>query len=365
MAAVPETQNGWRVVRQGPPRRALALQTFPVPRVRDGEVLVKIEAAALNPVGYKLMQLLPNLFSHRPHVAEHDFTGIIADAGNSDYKVGDPVIGMIPVPLQRKNGQGALAQYATVPTQYIVSRPPSLVATQAAGISLAGVTAYLATTQYLEVESGQHILINGGSSSVGSFAIQIAKARGCTVTASCSTANLDLVRSLGADEVRQRDKSRWPALTHSDNYTKAVDYTIQPIHAYFTANAPTPKFHGILDCVGNTPQLFLCSPAYLAPSGKFISTGPSMDKLSQLPGVLWDMLQVSAWPRWLGGVPRHYATIVGLTSIDKCLSEITKLVNDGKLRPLVDSVHSFDEVFNAYDKILTHRAKGKVVVTIN
>ncbi|CAE6427509.1 hypothetical protein ACGC1H_004593 [Rhizoctonia solani] len=343
--AVPESQNGWRVVRQGPPRRALALQTFPVPTVRDGEVLVKIEAAALNPVGYKLMQLLPNLFSHRPHVAEHDFTGIIADAGNSDYKVGDAVLGMIPVPLQQKTGQGALAQYASVPIQYIAPRPPSLVATQAAGISLAGVTAYLAITQYLDVESGQHILINGGSSSVGSFAIQIAKARGCNVTASCSTANLDLVRSIGADEV--------------------IDYTVQPVHAHFAANPPTPKFHGILDCVGNTPQLFLRSPAYLAPSSKFISTGPSIDKLSQLPGVLWGMLQTSAWPRWLGGVPRHHATIMGLTSVDECLSEITKLVNNGQLRPLVDSVHSFNEVFNAYDKILTHRAKGKVVVTIN
>ncbi|KAH7340596.1 hypothetical protein B0J17DRAFT_652028 [Rhizoctonia solani] len=345
MAAVPETQKGWRVVRQGPPRKALALQTFPVPTVRDGEVLVKIEAAALNPVGYKLMQLLPNLFSHRPHVAEHDFTGAIVDAGNSLYNVGDAVLGFVPVPLQQKNGQGALAQYVSVPTEYIVPRPPSLVATQAAGLSLAGVTAYLAVTQYLEVESGQHILINGGSSSVGNLAIQIAKARGCTVTASCSTANMDLVKSIGADEV--------------------VDYTVQPIHTYFTANPPTPKFHGIFDCVGNTPQLFLRSPAYLAPSGKFVSTGPSMDKLSQLPGVIWGMLQTSARPRWLGGVPRHHATIINLTSIDKCLNEITKLVNDGQLKPLVDSVHSFDEALGAYDRILTRRAKGKVVVAIN
>ncbi|CAE6519863.1 unnamed protein product [Rhizoctonia solani] len=343
--AVPETQKGWRVVKQGPPRKALALQTFPIPEIRDREVLVKVEAAALNPVGYKLMQLLPNLFSHRPHVAEHDFTGVVVDAGNSDYKVGDAVLGLVPVPLQQKTGQGALAEYISVPTGYIVPRPPSLVATQAAGISLAGVTAYLAVTRYLEVESGQHILINGGSSSVGSMAIQIAKARGCTVTASCSTANIDLVKSIGADEV--------------------VDYTTQPIHAYFTANPPTPKFHGIFDCIGNTPQLFLRSPAYLAPSGKFVSTGPSMDKLSQLPSVIWGMLQTSAWPRWLGGVPRHFVTIIGLTSIDECLNEITKLVNDGQLKPLVDSVHSFDEVFNAYDRILTHRAKGKVVVTIN
>ncbi|CEL52090.1 alcohol dehydrogenase [Rhizoctonia solani AG-1 IB] len=341
----PEIQQGWRVVRQGPPNKALAFQTFPVPRIRSGEVLVKVEAAALNPVGYKLMQLLPNILSRRPHVAEHDFTGIIVDAGTSDYKVGDAVLGFIPAPVQQKNGQGALAQYISISTEYIVPRPPSLVATQAAGLSLAGVTAYLAITQFLEVESGQHILINGGSSSVGSLAIQIAKARGCNVTTSCSAANIDLVKSLGADEV--------------------VDYTAQPVHAHFTSNPPSPKFHGIFDCVGNTPQLFLRSPAYLAPNGKFISTGPSMDKFSQFPSTIWNIVQTSLWPRWLGGVPRHHETIVALTSIDKCLHDITKLVDNGQLRPLVDSVHSFDEVLKAYDRILTRRAKGKVVVTIN
>lgn len=165
------------------------------------------------------MSVLPSIIARRPHVAEHDFTGIVADAGTSDYKVGDAVFGEIPVrksnrlmcitilkhhpmlALQQKTGQGALAQYISIPTTLIALRPPSLVATQAAGIALAGVTAYHALFISMGIESGQHILINGGSSSVGSCAIQIAKAHGCTVTASCSTPNIDLVKGLGADEV--------------------------------------------------------------------------------------------------------------------------------------------------------------------
>ncbi|KAG8741585.1 hypothetical protein FRC10_002658 [Ceratobasidium sp. 414] len=345
MADIPETQKGWRVVRQGAPARALALQNFPVPRVKDGEVLVKVEAAALNPVGYKLMAFLPNLIARRPHVAEHDFTGVIVDAGSSDYKVGDAVFGIIPVPFQQKSGQGALAEYISAPTGIIVLRPPSLVATQAAGLALAGITAHQALFNILGIESGQHILITGGSSSVGSFAIQIAKAHGCTVTTTCSAGNVELVRSFGADEV--------------------IDYAVHTPHVYFSSNPPTPKFHGILDSIGNTPQLFLRSPAYLAPNGKFASVGPNMEKFGEFPGALWGMIQTSLWPRWLGGVPRQHQIIVHTNDKKASLDALVELVNKGQLKPLVDSVYSFNDVLAAYDRIRSHRAKGKVVVTID
>ncbi|QRW00480.1 Zinc-binding dehydrogenase [Ceratobasidium sp. AG-Ba] len=345
MTSVPETQKGWRVVRQGTPSKAVALQTFPVPKVKDGEVLVKIEAGALNPVGYKLMAFLPNLLARRPHVAEHDFTGTIVDPGSSTYKVGDAVFGFLPVPLQMKTGQGALAQYISIPTDLITLRPPSLVATQAAGIALAGVTAHQALFKILRIESGQHILIAGGSSSVGSYAIQIAKAHGCTVTSTCSASNIELVKGLGADEV--------------------IDYTIHTPHEYFASHPPTPKFHGILDCIGNTPQLFLRSPAYLAPNAKFASVGVDFSNLAGLPGALWAIVQTSLWPRWLGGVPRDHHTIMHTSDKKTDLDALAELINQGQLKPLVDSVYSFDDVLAAYDRILTHRAKGKVVVTID
>ncbi|KAG8726464.1 hypothetical protein FRC12_023385 [Ceratobasidium sp. 428] len=291
------------------------------------------------------MLFLPNLIGRRPHVAEHDFTGVIVDAGSSNYKVGDAVFGIAPVPFQQKTGQGALAQYISVPTELIALRPPSLVATQAAGIALAGVTAHQALFNILGIESGQHILITGGSSSVGSFAIQIAKAHGCTVTSTCSAKNVELVKGLGADEV--------------------IDYAAHSPHEYFSANPPTPKFHGILDSIGNTPQLFIRSPAYLAPNGKFASVGPNMEKLGEFPATLWGIIQTSVWPRWLGGVLRQHEIIIHTDNKKATLDALADLVNKGQLKPLVDSVHSFDDALKAYDRICSHRAKGKVVVTID
>ncbi|KAG9081108.1 hypothetical protein FRC07_014640, partial [Ceratobasidium sp. 392] len=247
--------------------------------------------------------------------------------------------------FQQKGGQGALAEYVSVPTSLITLRPPSLVATQAAGIALAGVTAHQALFRILGIESGQHILIAGGSSSVGSFAIQIAKAHGCTVTTTCSAANIELVKGLGADEV--------------------IDYAAHTPHEYFSANPPTPKFHGILDSIGNTPQLFIRSPEYLAPNGRFASVGPNLEKLGGLPDALWGIIQTSLWPRWLGGVPRQHEIIIHTDNKKTSLDALAELVNKGQLKPLVDSVHSFNDVLAAYDRILTHRAKSKVVVTID
>lgn len=104
--------------------------------------------------------------------------------------------------LTRKTGQGSLAEYARVTGDHLVKRPANVSPTEAAGITLAGMTAYMALVDIGKIEPGQTVFVNGGSSSVGGFAIQIAKAKGCKVVAACSGKNIDFVKGLGADEVR-------------------------------------------------------------------------------------------------------------------------------------------------------------------
>lgn len=111
-----------------------------------------------------------------------------------------------------KTGQGALAQYTRVPADQLTHKPTNIEFTHAAGISLAAMTAYQGL-RLAQLEAGQTIFINGGSSSVGSFAIQMAKAKGCIVVSSCSTVNLDLVKGLGADEVEDAT----PFVSRSDS----------------------------------------------------------------------------------------------------------------------------------------------------
>lgn len=112
---------------------------------------------------------------------------------------------LTPKALSISSGQGALTQYTKVPAINLVPRPSTITPTQAAGFSLAGQTAYQALIELAKLEEGQSVFINGGSTAVGAFAIQIAKAKGAHVTASASAKNEEYVRSLGADEVCSRD----------------------------------------------------------------------------------------------------------------------------------------------------------------
>lgn len=159
--------------------------------------------------GYKLMKILPNFYARRPFVAENDFAGVVVDPGDSSFSVGDDVFGFISVELQRQTGQGALADYIRVPATYIVHRPPFVTPVQAAGVTLAGETAWQGLFDVGQLEEGQTVFVNGGSSAVGAYAIQIAKAKGAKVYASASGRNEEFVKNLGADVVRGFFFIRW------------------------------------------------------------------------------------------------------------------------------------------------------------
>ncbi|TFY53735.1 hypothetical protein EVJ58_g9286 [Rhodofomes roseus] len=362
--SIPETQHAWRVVGKGEPSKVLRLdKDVPVPKKLDkGEVLVKVQAAALNPVAYKLMKTAPNFIAKRPYVPEHDVAGIIVDANGTGFKEGDQVFGWSPVAIPFKAGTGVLAQYARIKAEELVPLPANVTPVQASGVTLVAMTAYRALFDLGGLQPEQSVFINGGSTAVGAFAIQLAKAVGCKVTASASAKNEEYVRSLGADEF--------------------VDYTKAPLHQTLASNPPTPKFHVFLEAVGLLDtSLYAHSEAYLAPGGTFISVGPQ-PKGFDVVGLAILAWKVYLQPRFLGGTKRSWkyvrsismsiafmlmsnARIVQARAKRADQEQIATYLAEGKIKPLVDSVYSFEDALKAYERLMTSRATGKVVIKVD
>ncbi|EIW64614.1 NAD-P-binding protein [Trametes versicolor FP-101664 SS1] len=340
---IPATQKTWRVTRKGKPEDVLKLADAPVPtKLKKGEILLKVQAAALNPVGHKAMGFLPSFLLKRLVSTEFDLAGVVVDGNGTDLKEGDEVFGWIPLNQNLSTGQGALSQYTRLPAVDVVLRPKNVTPTEASGFTVAGLTAYQALFDLAKLKEGQSVFINGGSTAVGSFAIQIAKAKGAHVAASASAKNEQYVRGLGADEF--------------------FDYTKAPLHEQLVAANVTPKYDVFYETVGILdPALFVHSPAYLGPKGIFLSVGPQGSGIGNIASFAWNVL---LRPSFLGGVKRKWK-LVAVKPVAEDLKGFAKLVEEGKVRPVVDSVHAFEQVLKAYERILTKRATGKVVVKVD
>lgn len=315
--------KAWLWERYGP-ADTLRLADVEMPSAAAGEVLVKIEAASVNAADWRSMRGKP-MFSRltlgllRP---KHRSLGV--DIAGRIEAVGDRVAGLEPGSEVYANlldhGYGGFAEYVSVPVGALASKPTSLTFTEAAAVPMAGVTALQGLRHHGQIEPGQKVLINGGSGGVGTFAVQIAKSFDANLTVVTSTPNIELVRSLGADDV--------------------VDYTTTD----FLDSGP--RYDRILDTVGNRSVADLRRA--LADGGKAAVTGfSSMSNLlkTSLAGGK-DVSQVTA----------H----VGTTD----LQELGALADSGRLRPVIDRTYGFSEVPNAIASVEEGHARGKVVVKI-
>jgi NADPH:quinone reductase-like Zn-dependent oxidoreductase len=175
----------------------LKLVTLPTPEPGVSEILIRVHAASVNPIDGANRQT-GALIGQPPFVLGWDISGTVeaVGLGVTLYKPGDEVFGMLPFP----KGHGAYAEYAVGPTRVFVPKPDRLDHVQAAAIPMVGLTAWQALVDTAGVGEGSRVLINAAAGGIGHLAVQIAKARGAHVTALASAANLDFVRSLGADE---------------------------------------------------------------------------------------------------------------------------------------------------------------------
>jgi NADPH:quinone reductase-like Zn-dependent oxidoreductase len=301
----------------GPDR--LVVRDVPTPSPGPGEVLVRVRAASMNPLDVKLrlgrFRLIWRLAP--PVVLGFDVAGEVEAVGPGvgRLRAGDAVFGELPRP-------GAHAEYAVAAEEHFLPKPARLSFEEAAAIPAAGMSALQALRDHARLRPGQRVLLNGAGGGIGTFAIQLAKAEGAWVTAVASARNQDLLRELGADE--------------------CVDYAREDFARREGA------FDAILDIVPNRsfPE---CRRA-LAPGGAYVTALPG-------PGpYLWRAL--TALPAFGGRRCRALLLIPKRSDLEV----LARLVEAGKLRPVVGEVFPLDAIREAHARMESGHARGKIVV---
>jgi NADPH:quinone reductase-like Zn-dependent oxidoreductase len=315
--------------RYGPPDEVLALREIDTPVVGDDDVLVRVHAAALH-IGDVFgvrgsplaMRLATGLAKPRPGIPGFDLAGEVEAVGGNvtQFRPGDAVFGA---------GKGTCAEYASVKQDTLAPKPATLTFAEAAALPTSALAALHALRDVGKVRPGQTVLINGAAGGVGVHAVQIAKAFGAEVTGVCGTANVDLVRSLGANQV--------------------IDYTRQD----FTRGEQ--RYDLMLDNVENRPLSEVRRA--LAPGGTLIlNSGTGATGLG--------MLIRLARPFVVGPITRQRLRRFLSVPKQEDLVVLGDLVDAGKLRPVIDRTYPLRETPAALRYIEGGHARGKVVITL-
>ncbi|UCE01096.1 MAG: NAD(P)-dependent alcohol dehydrogenase [Chloroflexota bacterium] len=302
----------------------LEIKEVEKPAVAEGEVLVSVHASSLNAGDYFSMRGSPWLtrFSvgfpkPKDHILGWDLAGHVEDVGKdvTRFQPGDEVF---------TSCTSALAEYACAPEGVFARTPTNLTFEQAAAVPSAAITALHALRDQAGVQPGQKVLINGASGGVGTFAVQIAKALGAEVTGVCSTRNLDMVRSIGADHV--------------------IDYTNED----FTRSGQ--RYDLILDNVGN--HAFSDYRRALAPGGTHLpNTGHGG------MGYVIKAYMLSAL------MSQHARPFLSVPNGED-LTYIKELIEAGKVKPVIDRTYRMSETPEAFRYLEEEHAQGKVVIVM-
>ena len=293
------------VINEYGPSEKLTLVDLKEPGPRPDEVLIRVRAAGVNPVDWKIRSgmLKLVLWLRFPFIPGFDISGDVEAVGSqvARFKPGDRVYAMLGPPRG-----GGYAELAVAPESAVARRAHSQSYIEAASMPVAGLTALQGLRDLGRLKPGQSVLINGASGGVGTFAVQIARALGARVTGVCGPQNVELVRSLGAETV--------------------LDYTKED----FTA--PGKAYDVILDAVAKSS--FAKCQRVLAPAGTYVTTLPSVDVLIR-GTVLLPLLSL------VGQYQRAMTLFAKARWQD--LEYLASLADEGKLKPVIDRVYPLDQ----------------------
>jgi len=312
----------------------------PEPDMRDDDVLIEIHAAGVNPLDSKIRDgefklILPYRL---PLILGNELAGLVVRVGSrvQRFKPGDEVYAR-----PAKDRIGTFAQFIAVSEEDVAPKPKSLTMEEAASIPLVGLTAWQALIEIAKLKKGQKVLIHAGSGGVGTFAIQLAKHVGATVATTTSTANIDLVKRLGADIVIDYKKDAF------EEVLRDYDVVLNSLDA----------------------ETLKKSLLVLRPGGKLISiSGPPDPEFARQLG-LGRMLELVM--RLLSFRIRRQAkrsqvdySFLFMRASGDQLRQIGSLIDAGAIRPVLDRVFPFESTKEAMAHVETGRAKGKVVVKV-
>ena len=311
LAAAAQSSMKAIVVHSSGGPEVLKYEDAPRPQPKDDEVLIRVMAAAVNPVDVFIREGRSNQFPLTPGM---DVAGVVEQAGNkvTKFKPGDAIYAYLSF-----EEQGGYAEFAVAKQDHVALKPKSIDFEHAAAVPLAATTAWQALVEKAGLSAGQTVLIHGGSGGVGTFAVQIAKARGAKVIATASTANQDLLKQLGVDQ--------------------PIDYT-------------TTKFEDVVkdvDVVLNAVR-----GDTLARSYGVVKKGGIIVSITGQPDP--------------GELEKHGIRGAGLSAHPdaKVLEELAKLIDAGKITPIVSAVMPLVDVAKAQEQIASRHTRGKIVLKI-
>jgi NADPH:quinone reductase-like Zn-dependent oxidoreductase len=307
----------------------LELREVDKPSPKDNEMLLKVCAASVNPLDWHVLRGDPflvrlmgfGLLKPKHLILGADMAGRIEEVGKNvtQFKVGDEVFG---------SGMGGFAEYACLREVRATLKPAAMTFEQAAAVPIAGLTALQALRDHGHVQAGQHVLINGASGGVGTFAVQIAKALGARVTGVCSGKNSEMVQSIGADEVIDYTKENY--WLSGKEYDLIVD------------NAVFQSIHKPL--------------RVLKARGKYVAVGGSSSSL----GVLLSLITNPLIAMMKGKEIASFIANINRADLDF----MKGLLESGKVVPVIDRKYSLSEIPQAIKYVEEGHARGKVVITI-
>jgi NADPH:quinone reductase-like Zn-dependent oxidoreductase len=312
MMIAPQTMRAIRVYSYGGSEQ-LKLERVERPQPQAGEVLLRVYAAGVNPIDWKIRQgllkdALPMTFPYTPGI---EVAGVVEEVGPgvTTFEVGQAVFG--------QSATGAYAEYVAASVEALALKPQSLSFAEAATIPVGATTAWRALFEHGGLTAGQRVLIQGAAGGVGLFAVQLAKWKGAQVIGTASTENLDFVRSLGADTV--------------------VDYTKTPVESV------VQDMDLVLDGVGG--ETLLNSLAALRRGGTLISTAsPPPQEQAQARGVR--------------------AMMIHSQPSSTLLQALTQLIDEGHLKVPVETTFPLGKVQQAHERSQSSHGRGRIVLQI-